>query len=355
MISNPPQWSSYKEAPIKGSWFRRFFKGLFRYVDYPFVMAYRGFGSPSQLIIQGHVFRGMAMAKASKKKRSFKNFVNLIKRFLVRTVPGANVQLCLPNGKKYTANTNEEGFFQFEVDDHGLNIGWQKAAIRLKDNIVEGQEKVEATAELMITEKIQYGIISDIDDTLLVSHITKRFKKFYLLITRNSESRKPFEGTVELYQKLNRGTSNLNNPFFYVSSSEWNLYDFLLRFMEFHEVPKGVLMLKELKDHWSDFFKSGYGNHNHKLDKIESLLAIFPQSEFILIGDNGQHDTMIYKQIVKTHPGRIKAIYIRRVSKKRSKMVEEILGDKELTKVPTLQFENSAEAEQHARSIGLIE
>lgn len=354
MISEAPQWQSYKDAPIKGNRFKRFFKSLFRYVDYPFIMAYRGFGSPQALIIQGHVFRGMAMTRPSKKKKSLKNFINLIKRFLVKTVAGAEVELRLPNGKTFTQKTNDNGFYQFEIKQHELENGWQKAALRLNEVLVENQEKVEAHTDILITDKVQYGIISDIDDTLLVSHITKRFRKFYLLITRNSESRKPFEGTVELYQKLNRGTQALDNPFFFVSSSEWNLYDFLVRFMQFHKVPKGVLMLKELKDHWSDFLTSGYRNHNHKIEKIKRLLHLYPESKFILIGDNGQHDTIIYKKIVADYPGRIKAIYIRKVSKKRAPQVEEILSRDELKDVPTLQFVNSNEAEQHARNLGLI-
>jgi hypothetical protein len=34
----------------------------------------------------------------------------------------------------------------------------------------------------------------------------------------------------------------------------------------------------------------------------------------VLIGDSGQHDPEIYAQIVREHPGRVEAVYIRNVS-----------------------------------------
>ncbi|ULT45467.1 hypothetical protein KRR40_20705 [Niabella defluvii] len=49
------------------------------------------------------------------------------------------------------------------------------------------------------------------------------------MLTRNAHSRKPFDGVVAHYRALQlaQTTSDRPNPFFYVSSSEWNLYDFI--------------------------------------------------------------------------------------------------------------------------------
>lgn len=352
MLSKAPEWKSYKEAPIKGNLLKRFLKSRFRFVDYPFVMAYRGFGNTQKMLVQGHVFRGMTQIKPTKKK-SLKNLVNLIKMYLVRTVDEATVTLHLPDGN-IEAATNDNGYFEFELEDHQLPVGWHTFKISLNETLVEGQEKVEAITEVLITDKADYGIISDVDDTLLVSNITNPLKNAYLLITRSSEGRRPFEGTVDFYQQLNCGRGDVHNPFFFVSSAEWNFYEYFKSFMDFHEVPKGILQLRELKDHWTDFLNTDFKNHQHKTEKIDRILRFYPDSAFVLIGDNGQQDINIYKEIVSRFPNRIKAVYIRMVNPKRKARIEEKFTEAVFEGIPTLQFEHSAEAEKHASELGLI-
>lgn len=354
MISSPPEWSSYRQAPIKGNWFKRWLKSRFRYVDYPFLLTYRGYGNGNTFIIQGHVFRGMAMSKPKKRNTAWKNFVALIKMFLVRTVPEVQVSLSL-NGNKYQTKTGDDGFFEFEVSGHGMKNGWHKVLVTLEDVLVEGQEEVSLQPELLIEKDFEYGLISDIDDTFLVSHVTRFWRKLYVLLTKNAESRKPFKGVVSFYTRLNEGTTSQKNPFFYVSSSEWNLYDFLINFCSFHNLPKGVLQLKEIKGGWRDFFKKGsFSNHNHKRLKIERILKLYPDQNFVLLGDNGQHDPYIYRSLVNDYPDRILAVYIRGVKRSHRKKVDDIMKSIRECNVEALQFRRSKEAELHARSIGLI-
>ncbi|MGB0177786.1 MAG: phosphatase domain-containing protein, partial [Owenweeksia sp.] len=226
MISSPPEWSSYKEAPISGNWFKRWIKSRFRFVDYPFLLAYRGYGNKDEMLIQGHVFRGMALHRPRRRYSAWKNFVALIKMFMVRTIPDAAVQLeC--QGKFYTAQTNPNGFFEFRVENPQLEKGWHSFELKLIDELVEGQEEVQVQSEILIEYEFEFGLISDIDDTFLVSHVTKFARKLYVLLTKNAETRKPVKGVVEFYRKLSTGVEEPTNPFFYVSSSEWNLYDFL--------------------------------------------------------------------------------------------------------------------------------
>ncbi|WP_417609028.1 App1 family protein [Owenweeksia hongkongensis] len=354
MISSPPEWSDYRQAPIKGNWLKRWIKSRFRYVDYPFLLAYRGYGNRDKFILQGHVFRGMAMTKPKRHNTAWKNFVALIKMFLVRTVPDAQVNLIL-GSKKFNISTREDGFFEFEIENHELSKGWHRVFVELQDELVEGQEQVCLEPEVLIEDDFEYGLISDIDDTFLVSHVTKFWRKLYILLTKNAESRKPFKGVVSFYTSLSKGVTPATNPFFYVSSSEWNLYDFLINFMQFHKMPKGVLQLKELKDKWRDFFKKGsFSNHDHKRVKIERILSFHPDKKFVLLGDNGQHDPYIYLSIVKDYPDRIKAVYIRGVKSSNRKKVDLVMREIEYNGVEALQFRKSIEAEQHAKSIGII-
>ncbi len=354
MISSPPEWSDYRQAPIKGNWLKRWLKSRFRYVDYPFLLAYRGFGNSDKLIIQGHVFRGMAMSKPKKSRRPWKNFVALIKMFLVRTVSEATVNLTL-GYRKFDALTNENGFFEFEIQNHELLEGWHQITIELKDELVEGQEQVRLTSEVLIADNFEYGLISDIDDTFLVSHVTKFWRKLYVLLTKNAESRKPFEGVVSFYTNLSRGVTQSENPFFYVSSSEWNLYDFLINFSRNYQLPKGVLQLKEIKDEWRDFFRKGsFSNHDHKRVKIERILKLYPDRKFVLLGDNGQHDPYIYETLVKDYPQQVLAVYIRGVKPSNRAKVDLVISSIKSHGVEALQFRKSTEAEIHAKSIGII-
>lgn len=353
MISEAPQEILEGKAVVKGSWLKRFLKRRFAYVDYPFLLAYRGYGSSQGLTVQGHVFRGMALGGPTSKRKSLQNLIALIKMFLVKTVAEAEVGLII-DGEEHRATSDEKGFFQFVIKQHKLTAGWHKLPLQLKTRLVEYQHTVQVNAEVLVAEKSDFGVISDIDDTLLVSHIAKGWKKIYLLVTRNPESRKPFAGVVDFYQKLAQGTSEAENPFFYVSSSEWNLYPFLTAFMRFHKIPKGILLLKEIKDHWLDFFRSGYGSHRHKEVKIEKILALYPDRSFILIGDNSQHDPQIYANIAEAHPGRLAAVYIRNIHRPGAAEAERIFRESALKEIPHLLFKDSTEAAEHARELGLI-
>ena len=354
MISSPPEWSDYRKAPINGNWLKRWLKSRFRYVDYPFLLAYRGFGNSHKFFIQGHVFRGMAMTRPKKHNTTWRNFVGLIKMFLVRTVPSANVRLVMGE-QSFSLTTNEDGFFEFEVDKHELTVGWHTLYMELVDQLVEGQDGVSLRPEVLIEDDFEYGLISDIDDTFLVSHVTKFWRKLYILITKNAESRKPFKGVVSFYQKLGKGVKSGTNPFFYVSSSEWNLYNFLISFCQFHKLPKGALQLKEIKDDWRDFIQKGsFSDHSHKRVKIERILKLFPTKKFVLLGDNGQHDPSIYHDIVTRYPDQILAVYIRGVKRSNNGIAEAKVEHMREMGIAALQFEQSQEAETHAVARGLI-
>jgi phosphatidate phosphatase APP1 len=354
MISKHPDWETFRDAPIKGNAFRKWLKTRFRYVDYPFVLTYRGYGNADRFTLQGHVFRGMAKHNLERKQTIWKNFIYLLKMFMVRTQAKVPVILSGEGISTQRAETDENGLYTFEVKKHELQEGWNHFQVHLDEKLAEGQESVHAGAQVLIRNEFEYGVISDIDDTLLISHVTQPLKKFYLLMTKNALSRKPVKGVVRFYRALCKGVDKKANPFFYVSSSEWNLYDFLLRFMEHNDFPKGVLQLKEIKDSWKDFLRSGYGSHDHKRIKIEGILSHFPDRKFILIGDNGQQDANIYLDIAHKYTEQIKAIYIRQATSSNTKKVDELLEQIRAHDIPFLQFQHTAEALEHAKEYGFL-
>src|SRR5690606_26771482 len=197
--------------------------------------------------------------------------------------------------------------------------------LELMEEVVPDQKDISARGQVMLlTSDSQFGIISDVDDTILVSKATNLLKKLRLMLFKNAHSRLPFEGVAAFYRALQKGvTGNFYNPIFYVSSSEWNLYDLLVDFCLVRGIPKGPFLLQTLEEDWYKFWKSGGGTHGHKVDKIRHILTTYHDLRFILIGDSGQKDAEIYSKIVHEYPERILAIYIRDVSKKKRQRSEE--------------------------------
>ncbi len=143
-------------------------------------------------------------------------------------------------------------------------------------------------------------------------------RKLYILLFKNLFDRKVFEDIVAHHLALSTAGKNNKseeNPFFYVSSSEWNLYRFITQFTEIHDLPRAVLLLKDIKNSLIDLFFSGRGNHNHKVEKIKHILEFYPNLEFTLLGDDSQHDPYLYENICKIFPLTIKAVYIRQTGK----------------------------------------
>lgn len=126
----------------------------------------------------------------------------------------------------------------------------------------------------------------------------------------NAHSRLPFPGVSAFYNALLLGKNGKrNNPFFYVSSSPWNMYDLLKEFLDLNNIPEGPLLLRDFGLQDNKLINKGH--QVHKTKEIVNILKMYPKLNFILIGDSGQQDAYIYKDIAKLYPDRILAIYIR--------------------------------------------
>ena len=234
-----------------------------------------------------------------------------------------------------------------------VRYGW----IDYQVSIVHGNETIVSTESYIRPKRENLGIISDIDDTFLVSYTENPLKKLYHLLFRNVNTRKVYEDVVPHYQALSnsgRTGGEEQNAFFYVSSSEWNLYRFIVQFTEIHQLPKAVLLLKDIKSLLSDFFRNGRDGHNHKFEKIKHILEFYPNLKYILMGDDSQHDPFLYEAICKIFPVTVKAVYIRKTGKKEKEKVSVALKNIESLGISVCYFTHSSEAIEHSKAIGLI-
>lgn len=343
--------SIYNPTESKSSLRTRVFKWL-GITDEPFIKVYHGYGHENKLTIYGHVFRFGPLPRKRYSKSVIRNTFALLRLFWVKPFAGVTVEMKWMH-RSYTACTDKDGFFKFEWQDDTLSKrGWHEVPVYAKVN----EEVIDsATGRVYIPYETQYGFISDIDDTFLISHSANLRKRLFVLFTQNARSRKPFEGVVKHYQSLalSNTTPEAPNPFFYVSSSEWNLYDYILEFTRVNEIPEGVFLLNQLKQ-LGQLLKTGQNNHQTKFTRIVRILENYPKQRFVLLGDSSQHDPYIYQSIVEHFPKQIHAVYIRDVYEKNRQKVADVLNKIESSGVPCCFFKNSAEAALHSRKIGLI-
>ncbi|RFC53257.1 App1 family protein [Brumimicrobium aurantiacum] len=314
---------------------------------------YRGYLNDNKLIVYGHAFKSWAPDKFRLDRNGIRHAFSVLHMFRIKPLKNQKVtlrfyDLCT------TTLTGSDGFFKFEIPfDSMLTSGWHEYEVECKlDNFgIINKEEVLKPFES------KFGIISDIDDTFLVSHSDNIFKKLYIMLFKNVNKRKVFKDVTPHYQALSKfGQSDDTafNSFFYVSSSEWNLYDFIAEFMKIQKLPKGIMLLKKVKTGLLDFLKSGGGSHDHKFDKIKDLLLFYPNIQYVLLGDDSQKDAFIYHKITQEFPERVKAVYIRQTGRSKTSVIAETLNKISENNVETCYFKGSSKAISHSETIGII-
>ncbi len=332
-------------------WFKLYIKQRMGWLGVPAILPFESYASNSRVFIRGMLTEDKGISRPRPGHSRWTNLLAMIKRFSGEGIPGADIKIeCL--GQSKVVETDEYGIFDVEF----TNIETPNNKIRLTyraelmDELVEEQPRIIARGHVHLPGKnARTLIVSDIDDTIIVSYASKTIRKLRLLLFKNALTRVAFPGVTALYEALREGRGEENNPFFYVSSSEWNLYDMLHDFFEFNQFPPGVLMLRTMKIKGIKLLFSGKGKHEHKIDKIEHLLKVYPELNFILIGDSGQKDPEIYYHIMKKHPDRIKAAYIRHIrAGLQEKRFLELSNDLKKRGMDMLLVGSSMEAAEHA-------
>jgi phosphatidate phosphatase APP1 len=316
------------------------------------IKVYQGYGHTHDLIVYGHVLKRQPAAHTHYSGNHLANIFYLLRLFFVKPFPQTRVRLQWGN-QELLGVTDEEGFIKFEwASNTELGYGWHPVTIDALNDW--GAVIASGTGRLYVPHSTQYVFVSDIDDTVLVSHTATTFRRIWALL-KHPQSRRQFQHMSAYYQALAYAHTDANtpNPFFYVSSSEWNLYDYLTEFFSYNRMPEGIFLLSELKRIW-ELFRSGQTKHAGKQVRIERLLKVFPKQQFILLGDNSQQDPAIYTAIARKYPHRIFAIYIRNVRPEKAGFANGLLQTAQQQGVHTLLFDHTAEAKAHSEKVGLI-
>jgi phosphatidate phosphatase APP1 len=274
---------------------------------------YRGYGSRREVFLIGRVFR-QSPSNAGPREETLAQAMADLGRRLLRHGIGRAVLVARFAGAEQRLTTDHDGYFRVSLRPKDLPPGdglWHRMTLEL----LEPQPLV-AEAELFIPPAAcRFVVISDIDDTVMHTGVANRAGMLFRLFLQGAESRVAFPGVAALLRALHHGATRAeHNPMLYVSRAPWSIYEVLDAFFRLHAIPVGpLLFLRE----WGLTLQSPLPRRGkgHKLELIRNMLALYDDLPFILIGDSGQRDPEIYAQVVREHPGRVLAIYIRNVTR----------------------------------------
>jgi phosphatidate phosphatase APP1 len=301
------------------------------------ILPYFWYGTRERLALCGRVLQDEGFRPAHASERSWRNLVAFLKRMESDVVRGARLRARYKNSLA-EATSDRQGYFRIEMRVKA-EPGWNEVELQLLR-----APEIRATARVLVpAREARFGIISDIDDTVVYSNVLSRWRMIVTLAFSNARTRKPFKGVAAFYRALHRGV----NPVFYVSKSPWNLYAPLVEFLGLQGLPLGPLALRDFGLRM---------NRNHKTEAIEAILATYPALKFVLIGDSGEQDPEIYAGVVRRHPERIRAIYIRSIDLNagRIKSIEKLIKALAPTGCQLVLAPDSEFAAAHAAGEGLI-
>jgi len=309
-----------------------------------------------KLLLGGRVLREGAPTPASAATPRWRNLLNTYRSFVHVKVVGARL-LAVFGDAQAEVRTDHDGYFSVEMELRTPVTGpsWRKVVFRLLE--AHGHVGPAITAEGLVRVHpvgSRFAVISDIDDTVLSSNVTSKFRMMLRVLLSNAHTRMPFAGVGAFYRALEKGLGGEDNPIFYVSNGPWNLHDLLVDFFRLNGIPLGPISLRDWGTH---LVLARKPTGTHKRLQIERILTYFPQMPIVLIGDSGEHDPEIFARLAREFPGRIDTIYIRCVDKdpRRRESMEALADPLRLAGVHFLLVSDSEAAALHAADRGLIE
>jgi phosphatidate phosphatase APP1 len=312
---------------------------------------YRGYGTAEEVFLIGRAFRQPA---GSSSDGIWGDLRDLGRRFLRRSIADAPI-VARFGGTERRVCTDRDGYFRVHLEPVGrppAGRDWHCMDLELAD-----RPGVHATGEVFVAPAAsRYVVISDIDDTIIETGVANKALMLWRLFMQGAEGRIAFPGVAALLRALHHGASGGDsNPMLYVSRGPWSIYEVLDAFFNLHRIPIGpLLFLRE----WGMTLENPLPRRgkDHKLELIRNMLALYRELPFVLIGDSGQRDPEIYAQIVREHPGRVLAIYIRNVScdQSRRRAIEDLAVEVVEAGSTLLLASDSMAMARHAAEHGLI-
>ncbi|HUP20698.1 MAG TPA: phosphatase domain-containing protein [Gemmatimonadota bacterium] len=319
------------------------------------VATYRSYGGPDRAFVRGRVIEDKAVSRAHPADSWWRNLVRTYRRMQSDAVPGARVVVRL-YGTETEAQADADGFFHTWLVPSApppADRSWHEAEVEL---LVPDPGGVRGVAPVLVPPRgARFGVVSDVDDTVIRADVARLARMVAGVALGSAHTRTPFPGVAAFFRALHRGTGPAPNPVFYVSNGPWNLYDLFVHFLELQGIPLGPVELRDWGPPWREIRR--IGRREHKTESIRRILQTFPDLPFMLIGDSGEEDPEIYRDLVHEFPHRVPAVYIRDVSPDplRKSAIEALAGEVSAAGSSLVLAGDTLAAARHAADHGWIE
>ncbi|WP_221584255.1 App1 family protein [Microbacterium sp. G2-8] len=227
-----------------------------------------------------------------------------------------------------------------------LAPGWQTFQMS-----VEGGEPVEARV-FVVDPAVRFGVICDVDDTVMVTALPRPLLAAWNSFVVNEHARQPVPGMAVLLERVVR--SHPGAPMLYLSTGAWNVAPTLTRFLHRNLFPRGSMLLTDWGPTHDRWFRSG---RDHKETNLRRLAEEFPQIEWLLIGDDGQHDDEIYTRFTAEYPSSVAGVAIRRLTATEAVLAggRTSVDDHSAAGVPWVSSHDGAGLAKRLERVGLLD
>jgi phosphatidate phosphatase APP1 len=305
---------------------------------------YIGHGGPHGVVVRGRVLDDPEPSEAVEGEGVGAAVRRTLRHFVTDELPGVPLRVAVA-GTTVETVTDAEGYFvaQLRPDPDELTSPWVSGTVELSGEYRGLTGPHTTPLEVRVPgPDASFGIISDVDDTILETGVQRVGRMVRRTITGSALTRTPFPGASELYRDLAARV----NPVFYISSSPWNLHAFLVAFLRHREFPLGPVLLRDLL--------GTTAGREQKTARITEVMDLHPELSFVLIGDSGEADPEVYAEVVQTNPGRILAVYIRETRLDPGDGRVERVSGAWAHDVPFVLAADSDAVRRHATDLGLL-
>ncbi|MCX7522283.1 DUF2183 domain-containing protein [Microbacterium sp. STN6] len=273
--------------------------------DVTTVVPYTGYGSTTWVRVLGRVLlvkQPKPGSRAARRKAKRGESVRGWRSFFSVPVNDADVRVEL-GGTVHTVHPDRGGVIDAVIPVQ-LEHGWHTARLSSGESSRSWQAPV-----FVVDPEARFGLISDVDDTVMVTALPRPLLAAWNTFVLDEHARVPTPGMAVLLERL--AAEHPGTPVFYVSTGAWNVAPALTRFLSRNLYPGGPLLLTDWGPTHDRLFRSGV---DHKRTALARLANEFPHVNWLLVGDDGQHDERIYGEFAREHPDNVAAVAIRQLS-----------------------------------------
>ena len=262
----------------------------------PTVIPFTGYGSPERIRVLARVVLRKPAGTPTDRLTNIRGWRSFT------SIPVSAAEIVVRAGdESRTIRSDRGGVIDAQIEVR-LEPGWRTIRMSTDTDEVE--------APVFIADGLRrFGIVSDIDDTVMVTALPRPFLAAWNTFVLDEHARRAVAGMAVLYTRLLLAHPGI--PIVYLSTGAWNVAPTLTRFLARNLYPTGALLLTDWGPTHDRWFRSG---PEHKANNLERLATEFPDVRWLLVGDDGQHDESIYGDFAHAHPQNVAAIAIRRLT-----------------------------------------